>query len=415
MADTPRIRLRDAFQHWSGLSHQIAAAEWLDDQLTDDQREQFGEMFRADPPPRAVALACAFLIEDGIEGCSLNAYPDPGPGGAPWTIGWGSTTMPDGSPVRPGARLTQAAADALLVEQVIEHDYALRRSVPCWAQLTHHQRAALLSFAHNNGAGFMTSGRHQTIAKALIETRLPAVPDAMRLYVNPGSAVEAGLRQRREREIDLWHAGDPPPPAPPPADDHHDAPVLLEVPYYRQTDSKMAEQRDRSCFSSACAMLLKAIKPEALPDGPNGDDAYLERVLAYGDTTDPRAQLQALRSFGITARRLTTGTWELVEAQLLRGFPVPVGWLHRGPVDEPQGGGHWGVILGLSNSYAALHDPMGEPDLIHGGFVPGGSGESVKVSRRNFGARWSVVEIGGGRYRPARGNGWMVVVDGVKR
>ena len=29
---------------------------------------------------------------------------------------------------------------------------------------------------------------------------------AMRLYVNPGTSVEAGLRRRREAEIALWNS-----------------------------------------------------------------------------------------------------------------------------------------------------------------------------------------------------------------
>lgn len=49
------IRLLNAFRAFDNLPHQIAAAEWLDDHLTDDQRQQFGEMFRADPPVKPEA------------------------------------------------------------------------------------------------------------------------------------------------------------------------------------------------------------------------------------------------------------------------------------------------------------------------------------------------------------------------
>ena len=76
---------------------------------------------------------------------------------------------------------------------------------------------------------------------------------------------------------------------------------LVGVPYFQQRDSAQRSQRDRSCFSSSCAMLLEALKPGTLP-GANGDDAYLAVVQRYGDTTDAGAQLQALAHYGITAQ-----------------------------------------------------------------------------------------------------------------
>jgi hypothetical protein len=68
---------------------------------------------------------------------------------------------------------------------------------------------------------------------------------------------------------------------------------LVGVPCFQQRDSAKRSQRDRSCFSFSCAMLLEAIWPGSLP-GSNGDDAYLAVVERYGDTTDATAQLQAL-------------------------------------------------------------------------------------------------------------------------
>lgn len=76
---------------------------------------------------------------------------------------------------------------------------------------------------------------------------------------------------------------------------------LVGVPYFQQRDSAQRSQRDRSCFSSSCAMLLEALKPGTLP-GANGDDQYLAVVQRYGDTTDAGAQLQALAHYGIRAQ-----------------------------------------------------------------------------------------------------------------
>jgi hypothetical protein len=47
---------------------------------------------------------------------------------------------------------------------------------------------------------------------------------------------------------------------------------LMGVPRFQQRDSAQLAQRDRTCFSSSCAMLLEAIKPGTLK-GANGDEA----------------------------------------------------------------------------------------------------------------------------------------------
>jgi hypothetical protein len=48
--------------------------------------------------PAAVAVALPLVKE--FEGCRLTAYPDPETGGAPWTIGWGSTCDSQGRPFK---------------------------------------------------------------------------------------------------------------------------------------------------------------------------------------------------------------------------------------------------------------------------------------------------------------------------
>jgi hypothetical protein len=58
--------------------------------------------------PAAVAVALPLVKE--FEGCRLTAYPDPETGGAPWTIGWGSTWDSQGRPFREGDRISQEQA-----------------------------------------------------------------------------------------------------------------------------------------------------------------------------------------------------------------------------------------------------------------------------------------------------------------
>jgi GH24 family phage-related lysozyme (muramidase) len=76
--------------------------------------------------------------------------------------------------------------------------------IPFWAEMSDGQRGALLSFAYNLGAGFYGGSNFNTISKRLKEKDWENVPDALFMYRNPGSHVEAGLARRRKAEGELW-------------------------------------------------------------------------------------------------------------------------------------------------------------------------------------------------------------------
>jgi hypothetical protein len=173
----------------------------------------------------------------------------------------------------------------------------------------------------------------------------------------------------------------------------------LPVPWFAQLDSATDEGR-RMCFSSSCAMLLAFLKPSVL-SGPNGDDQYLARVHQFCDTTDPAAQLQALASYGITARFSKQASFSTLEEQIAAGIPVPCGYLHRGPISRPGGGGHWLIVVGITPTHLIVHDPFGEADLVNGTTI-GGIARFCRYSRRNFAQRWMVV---------GEGTGWAVVAQ----
>jgi GH24 family phage-related lysozyme (muramidase) len=169
------------------------------------------------PDPAWLAPALALIKE--FEGCRLEAYPDPGTGGAPWTIGWGTTTYYDGTPVRKGDTISQELADAMLACRVWVDGLSLARTVPGWGDLNANQRAALVSFTYNVGPSWFGGEGFATITGRVRDARWAEVPAALMLYVNPGSPVEAGLKRRRKAEGALWAkpmAGQvPPAPAPP--------------------------------------------------------------------------------------------------------------------------------------------------------------------------------------------------------
>ena len=89
---------------------------------------------------------CYDLIKR-FEGCKLTAYPDPGTGGDPWTIGYGHT----GPEVKSGMTISQSIADAYLVKDAEHAADVVKRAVT--VPMTQGQFDALVSFVFNCGAG----------------------------------------------------------------------------------------------------------------------------------------------------------------------------------------------------------------------------------------------------------------------
>ncbi len=96
--------------------------------------------------------ACTALVQR-FEGCAKKqadgrfiAYPDPGTGGDPWTIGWGTT----GADVKPGVIWTQQQCDDRLAKDVAS--FAAKVSAVIGGSPTsQNQFDAMVSFAYNVG------------------------------------------------------------------------------------------------------------------------------------------------------------------------------------------------------------------------------------------------------------------------
>jgi lysozyme len=143
------------------------------------------------------------LIKE-FEGCHLKAYPDPKTGGAPITIGWGTTRRPEGSGFILGQFITQQQADEYLMYDVEYRFLPALQKIPYWSEMNDNQRGALLSFAYNLGAGFYNGSGFNTISRNLREKNWEAIPKTLEMYRNPGSNVEKGLLRRRIAEGTLW-------------------------------------------------------------------------------------------------------------------------------------------------------------------------------------------------------------------
>jgi GH24 family phage-related lysozyme (muramidase) len=209
MTNAAPIKLEQLFRFYRGLPHQAAAIEQLEQDLA---LNGYAAAMRRDrawfstwsQDGKQVDLAAALKLIKQFEGCHLDAYPDPLSGGDPWTIGYGTTRYTDGRPVRKGDRINMVEADMLLRLEVDKIAAQLRNTVPHWTEMTDEQKCALISFAYNLGSGFYGAKGFETISKRLREKDWAGVPDALLLYRNPGSNVEAGLKRRRIAEGDLW-------------------------------------------------------------------------------------------------------------------------------------------------------------------------------------------------------------------
>jgi len=167
----------------------------------------------------------------------------------------------------------------------------------------------------------------------------------------------------------------------------------LAVPYFAQNDSKTG-QGQRMCQSSAIAMRIEQIDPKLIGD----DDSYLAIVNRYGDTVSQSAHQKALESLGLKASFRQNGTESYLCKLLDEGIAVPVGVLHKGPISNPTGGGHWITLIGYDSTHFWVHDPWGEMNVVAGGYVTNavGSGKAIRYTRKNLMKRWLIASSSDG-------------------
>jgi lysozyme len=200
------IKFIDAVKNHKDLPHQNDAWNFLQASMHKEILDEFARRYRnqkIEPTLEGIPISGIKLIKE-FEGCHLKAYPDPLSGGLPITIGWGSTRKKNGTPFKLGDTITQKEADELLISQCITQFLPSLSKIPYWNEMNDNQRGALLSFAYNLGSGFYGGGNFNTITSRLKNKEWDKVPDALYLYRNPGSNVEAGLARRRKAEGKLW-------------------------------------------------------------------------------------------------------------------------------------------------------------------------------------------------------------------
>lgn len=137
------------------------------------------------------------LIQE-FEGCKLTAYPDPGTGGDPWTIGWGAT----GPGIKRGVVWTQKQADERLLADLIRFEDAVNKYTG--RVTTQPQFDAMVSFAFNVGTeAFRTS----TLLRKHNEGDYAGAAEQFARWNKAGGRVLAGLTRRRAAEAALYRKG----------------------------------------------------------------------------------------------------------------------------------------------------------------------------------------------------------------
>lgn len=156
--------------------------------------------------PEGIALIHGFegfarLLPDGL----VQAYPDPGTGGKPWTIGFGSTTDEEGRPITPGTIWTRQKAERRFAQHLAQFEReviaALGSAIHATSQA---QFDALTSFTYNVGPANL---RSSTLLRKHKAGDYAGAAKEFTRWNRAAGRVMPGLTRRREAEAALYRSG----------------------------------------------------------------------------------------------------------------------------------------------------------------------------------------------------------------
>ena len=158
---------------------------------------------RVPPAPSCWVSPAGIQLIKSFEGCArlrpdgrYEAYPDPGTGGAPWTIGWGAT----GADIGPDTIWTKAQCDARLEADIARHARDVARALgDC--PTSQGQFDALVSFHYNTGAI-----RRATLTRLHRNGQFTLAAEEFAKWKFAGGQVLKGLVRRRREEAKLYRS-----------------------------------------------------------------------------------------------------------------------------------------------------------------------------------------------------------------
>lgn len=129
-----------------------------------------------------------------FEGYSSKAYPDPATGGAPWTIGYGTTKG-----VKPGMVITAQQAEKMLRDDVAKFESGVSSLIT--APTTQGQFDAMVSLAYNIGLGNFGKS---TLLKKHNSRCYTCAADQFRVWNRANGKAMNGLTKRRAAERQVY-------------------------------------------------------------------------------------------------------------------------------------------------------------------------------------------------------------------
>jgi GH24 family phage-related lysozyme (muramidase) len=202
--DTARTAIFDTVRKILGRGFTQSEVVTLDDAIDcagGDEQACERKNATMQPASKMTAGSQAFELIKRFEGCAsqradglIEAYPDPGTGGAPWTIGWGAT----GADIGPGTVWTQAQCDARLAEDVARHAEDVAEALGD-TPTSQAQFDALVSFHYNTGAI-----RWATLTAKHRKGDYSGASEEFARWNKAGGRVLKGLVRRRQAEARVY-------------------------------------------------------------------------------------------------------------------------------------------------------------------------------------------------------------------
>lgn len=143
------------------------------------------------------SINCINIIKK-FEGLKLKAYTDPGSGGLPITIGYGSTMYDDGTRINLDDVITEGRATELLYWEVKQKSSALKYL----KGINQNQFDAIVSFVYNVGIGAFESS---TLKRLIVKNPSdPLIRAQFERWNKSRGRILNGLTKRRKEEADLY-------------------------------------------------------------------------------------------------------------------------------------------------------------------------------------------------------------------
>jgi lysozyme len=136
-----------------------------------------------------------------LPGGRVQAYPDPGTGGEPWTIGFGSTGADpfNGGRINRNTIWTDAQAETRFRQHLAEFERAVNAAIK--VPTTQNQFDALMSLTYNIGAAAMA---RSTLISHHNARRFADAANEFARWNRAGGSVMPGLTRRRAAEAALY-------------------------------------------------------------------------------------------------------------------------------------------------------------------------------------------------------------------